>query len=194
MRFSVSTKRLRITPLIAPALLVAVALMQFLVARTTWLTPWKGGGFGMFSTVDSPSARFLRIVLETETGRVRVGIPGRLQRDAARLREVPNEPGLRALAEKLASATWVPEEWTSPEATYRNLLTAASSRDGRVPPQSGGAGRGTTAYRILSERESAQEAPLRVRAVQVEIRRYRLDGSTMRLVSDRLLEARSARH
>jgi RNase H-fold protein (predicted Holliday junction resolvase) len=187
-----STDRLRVTPLIAPALLVAVALVQLHVSRTTWLTPWKGGGFGMFSTVDSPGARFLRIVLETDTGYVRVGVPARLQRDAARLREAPNETALRALAEKLAAAIWVPDERTSPEAAYGALLAAASSRDGRVPPQSGGPVRGATAYRILDEGESPHEAPLRLRAVQVEIRRYRLDASTARLVSDRILEARSA--
>ena len=36
---------------IPPALLLAVWLMQVVLTQTHTLTPWKGGGFGMFSVV-----------------------------------------------------------------------------------------------------------------------------------------------
>ena len=42
-------------PLIPPAVLVLVALGQVHLTRSQDLTPWKGGGFGMFSTSDGDS-------------------------------------------------------------------------------------------------------------------------------------------
>ncbi|HVX57896.1 MAG TPA: hypothetical protein VHA37_09290, partial [Candidatus Saccharimonadales bacterium] len=49
--------------------LVLIAGLQFVLATRYGLSAWKGGGFGMFSTVDSPDARFLRIYLITAQGR-----------------------------------------------------------------------------------------------------------------------------
>jgi hypothetical protein len=43
------------------ALLVAVACAQVTLARTAGLSPWKGGGFGMFSTTDDGGRRRVRI-------------------------------------------------------------------------------------------------------------------------------------
>lgn len=44
--------RLDLLPLLPPTLLCLVALGQIYLARTADFTPWKGGGFGMFSTND----------------------------------------------------------------------------------------------------------------------------------------------
>ena len=41
----------------APGLLLLIAANQYRLAYTRNLSPWKGGGFGMFSTVDSLGAR-----------------------------------------------------------------------------------------------------------------------------------------
>lgn len=186
MRSFLIAGRAHLLPLIAPILLAAVGLVQLHAARTTWLTPWKGGGFGMFSTVDSPSARFLRIALQTDSGTIRVGIPAGLQRDVSRLREAPDESGLRAFAEKLAAGTWVPDHAISAEASYALLLAAASSRDGRVPPHPSDACKGDPVYRMLGEPESPREPPLHVHAVCAEVWRYRVESRTTRLVADRL--------
>jgi hypothetical protein len=43
--------------------LVVVASVQVVLAKTASLTPWKGGGFGMFSTTDSADQRMLRVVV-----------------------------------------------------------------------------------------------------------------------------------
>ncbi len=43
-----------------PAVLVAVAVVQVGLTATTDLSPWKGGGFGMFATTDSARFRTLR--------------------------------------------------------------------------------------------------------------------------------------
>jgi len=42
---------------LAPVMLVGVALTQIYLAKTTSLSPWKGGGFGMFAVADDISAR-----------------------------------------------------------------------------------------------------------------------------------------
>jgi hypothetical protein len=42
-------------------LLLCVALHQLRLVYTTDLSPWSGGGFGMFSTTDAPSDRHLYI-------------------------------------------------------------------------------------------------------------------------------------
>ena len=43
------------------ALLLAVAGAQMTLARTAGLSPWKGGGFGMFSTTDDAGRRRVRV-------------------------------------------------------------------------------------------------------------------------------------
>jgi hypothetical protein len=50
-------KWLGLLPLLPPSLLFLVALGQVYLAHTADLTPWKGGGFGMFSTNDGESRR-----------------------------------------------------------------------------------------------------------------------------------------
>jgi hypothetical protein len=182
---STTRQSVRVAGFIAPALLCAVALIQIVAARTTRLTAWKGGGFGMFSTIDSPSARFIRIQLETDRGVLRVGVPSSLQRDAARLREAPDEAGLHAFAARMASGTWVADRPIPAEARYALLLGA--TRDGEnapppVPPS------GEVVYRMLTNAEKPRAASLNVRTVCVEVLRYRIAPNTTRLVADLLAQ------
>lgn len=51
--------RLAVNAIVTVALLIATA--QMLNAKLGTLTPWKGGGFGMFSSIDSPTNRALVI-------------------------------------------------------------------------------------------------------------------------------------
>src|SRR5262245_41993239 len=185
MRFVAISRAARLSPLIAPILLGAIALFQMYAARTTWLTAWKGGGFGMFSTVDSPSVRFLRIALQTNRGAVRVGVPARFQREASRLREAPDERSLHALAEKLAVGRWVPDKAISAEASYSLIVDAVSSRGGRVPPHPADDRGGEVVYRMLNPGELSPESPLNVRSACVDIWRYRVEERTTRLVANR---------
>jgi hypothetical protein len=177
------------SPLIAPVLLSAVALFQIYAARTAWLTPWKGGGFGMFSTVDSPGVRFLRIVLQTDRGVVRVAVPARFQREAAQLREAPNEKSLSVLVKQLGAGTWVPNEAISPEASYAAMMASVSSRSGHVAPHSAETRSG---YRMLGPGESPREPHLDVQVVCAEVWRYRVERGTTRVVADRLMQECSA--
>ena len=45
----------------APLLLIVMALRQLILAQTMGLSPWKGGGFGMFASLDKSQSRLLVI-------------------------------------------------------------------------------------------------------------------------------------
>lgn len=102
--------------LAVPLLLGMIACWQIYRAHFQHLSPWKGGGFGMFSTVDSPGNRFFHCKLIRDSD----GPEGRTveahsvqlpkidrHRDLLNaLRAMPNERQLRALAEDLSALRW----------------------------------------------------------------------------------------
>lgn len=105
----IRTKLLILAPTI---LLCAIAARQFWLATTDTLSPWKGGGFGMFATNDSPGNRFVRITGFTSEGeQVRVSIGTAaigLRPDLMdRLRSYPGEHDLQSLADALVNSTFV---------------------------------------------------------------------------------------
>ncbi len=51
-----------------PVVLVVVAAVQIALAELGTLTPWKGGGFGMFASVDAIGNRFLSVTLTDNVG------------------------------------------------------------------------------------------------------------------------------
>jgi hypothetical protein len=89
---------------VVPAVvLCAVALHQIELARAHDLSPWKGGGFGMFSTTDAGRQRDLRVYL-VEPGRVRpVAIPAPLDELALRAAALPTPARLRRLAARVGA-------------------------------------------------------------------------------------------
>jgi hypothetical protein len=62
-------RRDRWLALAVPLVLVAVAVTQVVTASTQELTPWRGAGFGMFSTLDGHSLRVVRLTIEDDAGR-----------------------------------------------------------------------------------------------------------------------------
>jgi hypothetical protein len=92
----------------APLVLVCVALVHGHRVYNDHQTPWKGGGFGMFSTLDSARNRTLRCYLVTsdEEGseQTSVGIPRRIpaiERQVQRIGAAPSKARLEALARDL---------------------------------------------------------------------------------------------
>lgn len=112
---------------VAPILLVLVALFQQSLSHGGSLTPWKGGGFGMFSSYDSPGARLIRVYLENDGERTPVSVPRKYRRAAADLRALPTTARLEDLAAALASETWI----DLGETVYK--LEADDSSDGESP-------------------------------------------------------------
>ena len=85
------------------AVLVAVALHQLGATAYGDLTPWLGGGFGMFATLDTPGNRVLSAhVLEPDFRR-EIVIPQSLSDAAGRARAFPTRRRLTDLAGRLAA-------------------------------------------------------------------------------------------
>ena len=59
----------------APALLGAVAAVHVTRVACCDQSPWRGGGFGMFATPDSPDMRFVRVYLLTTDGELPADAP-----------------------------------------------------------------------------------------------------------------------
>jgi hypothetical protein len=83
--------------------LVTVAACQIALTRYAGLTAWKGGGFGMFATVDGGSARAVRIVAERDGRSEEVLIAPSLARDADRAAAFPVSFMLAAFAERVVA-------------------------------------------------------------------------------------------
>ena len=85
------------------ALLVAVACTQVALARTAGLSPWKGGGFGMFSTTDDAGRRRVRMFVSAAERSEEVAIAPSLEDAAARAAVLPTDLEFLRLARRVAA-------------------------------------------------------------------------------------------
>jgi len=90
--------------LVAPALLAALALAQIAGWLAFDLSPWKGGGFGMFASTDHGAFRQVRVFERQGDGERRVEVPSELDRLRRHVREVPRAANLRRLGEAMRRA------------------------------------------------------------------------------------------
>jgi hypothetical protein len=190
LRRSVGRSRSWIYSCVAPVALLAVAINQLRLVDASMLTRWKGGGFGMFATVDSPGARFLRIHLLTEAEPIPVAEPEPLRSDALEIQSIPTIDRAEALAAALARGTWVRLRMESAIAQYERLA-------GRT-----GGKREVTELdfvRMLepSEALGPDDVVVPFRSVRLEVLRYGFDPATTSLVAQPVLEVvadRESRH
>ena len=100
----------RLEKWLAPSVLFGVALIQLTLAFSRDLSPWKGGGFGMFASVDAPSMRELDCTAVTENGKT-IRIDALLLWDEDRedsQRAMPHQTALFHLAQRLLDSEFVP--------------------------------------------------------------------------------------
>lgn len=83
------------------ALLVAVAAAQVILTRTSGLSPWKGGGFGMFSTTDDAGRRRVRVFVTAAERSEEIAIAPSLEDAAARTAVLPSDRLLTRLARRV---------------------------------------------------------------------------------------------
>jgi len=87
-----------------PALLLTlVASNQLRLATTEGLSPWSGGGFGMFSSTDSPGRRHLHALVQNASIRREIALPADLEETVRRATTLPSRRRLGRLAAKLAA-------------------------------------------------------------------------------------------
>jgi hypothetical protein len=192
----------RVLRLAVPSLLIVVAVGQTYLARTGGLSPWKGGGFGMFSTVDTPSARFLRAYLVRGSEQIPILVPRGLQPMAVEIRTFPRPRPLKSLAERLAAGTWVPYRFTPAMQRYLDAsgdpdLSRLPDRDqtdvdDRRPVVSA---TGAPLLRMLSADEPQRVGPEAATfdGVRVELWQYTFDAPSARVRAARLLEVTADR-
>jgi len=105
-----------LSPTRLPALLLcAVALHQIWLAQHAQLSPWNGGGFGMFSSTDVFARRHLHAWLVAPGYRQELEVPNRLREDLRRALALPTDARLLDLGEGLLAAY--------PEASRADALT-----------------------------------------------------------------------
>lgn len=99
--------------LLAPALLILVAVFQQYAARVHDESPWMGGGFGMFASIDRHTTRELRAVAGTADGDTVVldvdeWADGGADREylVRTVRTVPFDAAVDRLARQLGAARW----------------------------------------------------------------------------------------
>ena len=73
-----------------------MACAQVTLARTAGLSPWKGGGFGMFSTTDDAGRRHVRVFVSAPERSEEIAIAPSLEDAARRAAVLPTRR--RALA------------------------------------------------------------------------------------------------
>jgi len=95
--------RLRLRPLIPAILLVAIALNQIRLVYEHELDPWKGGGFGMFSTASAGHSRHTHLFIVSQGEEFEVDLPDELSETELRARSLPNPGWLDRLARDLAA-------------------------------------------------------------------------------------------
>jgi hypothetical protein len=88
----------RWAPALPSAVLVVVACVQVGLVHTAGLSPWKGGGFGMFSTLDARPFRYARVYLTAPERSEELSIPGSLEEAAAAAETLPTDAQLERLA------------------------------------------------------------------------------------------------
>ncbi len=82
---------------------MAVASVQVVLTRTSGLSPWKGGGFGMFATTDGLAFRHVRLTVDAPDRSEQLLVTPSLQESAARASLFPSHRRLTALGRAVAA-------------------------------------------------------------------------------------------
>lgn len=90
--------------------LVAIAALQLYLTQTAYLSPWKGGGFGMFGAIDAPDMRVIQAEALDQAGHLlQVDIYNALDdRTILRTRTLPRQRDLEQIAPQLIALPVVP--------------------------------------------------------------------------------------
>jgi hypothetical protein len=83
---------------IPAVLLTIVATTQVVLTRVTMLSPWKGGGFGMFSTLDGRPFRYARLFVRAPERSEELTVPPSLEDLTVAVEILPGAPQLERLA------------------------------------------------------------------------------------------------
>jgi hypothetical protein len=87
---------------IPSVLLILVAANQLRLVSTTALSPWWGGGFGMFATTDGWATRHLHVFALRQGVRRELSIPVTLRKKVEQALTLPSDGNLQVIAREFA--------------------------------------------------------------------------------------------
>jgi hypothetical protein len=148
------------------ALLVIVAVTQIVRAHTIRQSPWKGGGFGMFASADTPNNRVVRCWIVTPEGEERVDVPPYMDDLALTARYVPTRANLIRLAEALETGKWIQATETIPS----DIGTREGIQDPSPGPEDGRPGPRRGGVYLIHLRKGDPEPPDAVQRVVIGVR------------------------
>ncbi len=93
-------------------LLIVVALHQIWLVHSDQLDPWKGGGFGMFSTTQGVNARHSHIFVTEGGEESEIEVPDDLEDEEYRLLSLPTDARFEVFAEELSE--YLPDDTSEP--------------------------------------------------------------------------------
>jgi hypothetical protein len=93
--------RQRWRTLVPVALLMSVAGAQVVLTRVSSLSPWKGGGFGMFSTTDDAGRRSVKVFVTAPDRSEEIAVTPSLEDAAARAAVLPSDRQFTRLARRV---------------------------------------------------------------------------------------------
>lgn len=200
-RLAASEMRERLAPYAPATALTVVALLQIYASTVGPLSAWKGGGFGMFSTIDSPGSRFLRAYLHTEGHAVIVRVPASLLGLEREIRTLPLRRRLQDLANQMGNGIWVSTSVIPPGDRYRQLWRRyeegqkGASREDKAAEAAIEAQNVRWVYRMLDGRDRDDAGdPVRVDRLDLEVWQIRFDRTRERLEAAPILSASANLH
>src|SRR5215475_5037614 len=81
--------------------LLLVAANKLRLVSTTALSPWWGGGFGMFATTDGWATRHLHVSTVHQGVRRKLSIPVTLRKEVERALTLPSDANLQSIAREI---------------------------------------------------------------------------------------------
>ena len=166
---------------VVPILLIGLAVNQIRLALTHNLSPWKGGGFGMFAVIDQPKMRALTAEgLDSNGSRCRVDLAldgpdadARAVRLSLRLRTEPDAAAYERLADHLMASDFV---------RTGSTRSGEGRSEDRDPPD----GQAAPTCRLTRSRHGGSKAgsTTQLRAIRLQVWRPRFDASSGRLSHD----------
>lgn len=164
--------RTRTAAAVPVAALLVVAVVHVGLRASSDLSPWKGGGFAMFSTVDSPGTRIVTVWADVGGGEEPVRLGDEWDGGLEELRSLPSAARTRALAAGVAASALV-------RTADGVLWTAATTAPKALPVVEGSLGSRRTATDPAAAPVPAGPA----RRVRVEVARLTYEGGAVQLAT-----------
>jgi hypothetical protein len=83
--------------------LLVVAVSQIVLVKVADLSPWKGGGFGMFATTDGAAFRYVRVFVDAPGRSEETDVTSSLEMAAVRAQLFPSTRFLTRLGEAVGA-------------------------------------------------------------------------------------------